>query len=501
VTIATQPEDTFDRIDNTDLDPLAVVAQCLDNQWVPRELLDAMVKRGLPLTDKTVARRRLQDSRHEYLRSILNAQQVVINRAFFFNNPVVYRDFLRKGKSRDAFTSLLSDSVIIPYLLRESSPVQEQKFTVVPEGWRAWQRVANDNHSACLRLSWNDAENEDYVRENMEKPFRSFLLTATQFELEPLKRDFGLDDDMAREFKKQLREVSRWAVDNDDVRRETFYQTFVVVDGTKPADGWYDPAKPFAAQLKQLADLRYNTTLADAMDRYALTPVDSLHRAALQEQQQLIRAKGVDTEALLAVLLRRHAFALVQNPLDVGFTGLALHHVWQARQSDEWTRYIDSLKALIAKPEEFEDRAQHVYSRYVGLAGQLGSIVGKRRQGVLDRWEPIIQVTIETLGSVITIVFGSEPYVEIIGKVASSIAARASTAVVRFAVVGRDQRRARTQLGTSVDLMRVHFSRTADDWKHLTSELARAGFAVHDMTRQPEADANLDVPKGDDGES
>lgn len=500
MTITDRSEGPFRKIDSTKLDPVAVVAQCLDNQWVPRDLLGTMADNGWSLNDPNVVQRRLEDSRHEYLRSILNAPQVIINRAFFFNNPVVYRDFLQEGEPSKAFTSLLSTSVIIPYLLRETSPTQEQIFTVQPQGWEAWQRVASQTSSSCLRLSWDKEQNNEYVHSYMELPFRRFLLTTAAFEEDALKRDFDLGDEEAHEFMATLREVSMWAAGAEDVRRETFYERFVVMDGTKPADGFYDRSKPFAAQLKQLADLRYNTTLADAMDRYALTPVDSLHRAAMQEERQLIRMKGVDTKALLEVLLRRRAFDLIQDPLDVGLAGLDLQHVWQARKTDEWTNYIASLKSLITTPEQFDTRAQDVYSRYVDLAAQLSNIVGARRQGLVDRWQPVIQVTIETLGSVITVLFAEQPLVQVVGKVASSIAGRASTAVVRFAVVGRDQRRARRQLSTSVDLMRVQFHRTADEWRQLTSELEQAGFRVRDMDRQPEADANLDVPEQSEGD-
>src|SRR6266567_660717 len=485
----------FRKINNTDLDPVAVVAQCLDNQWVPRDLLTTMVKRGWSLSHDSVSRRRLEDSRHEYLRSILNSQQVIVNRAFFFNNSVVYRDFLHDGEQRTAFMDLLSKSVIVPYLVTETSPVQEQVFTVQDEGRQAWQRVASEASSSCLRLSWDDDENTKYAHLYLAKPFHSFLLSMALFEEEGIKRDLALDDEGARQFKARLREVSRWALDSETMTREEFYRTFVVADGTNPADGWYDRTKPFAGQLKQLADLRYNTVLADAMDRYALTPGDSLHRAALQEERQLTRAKGVDRDVLLNVLVRRHSFDLVQSALDVGLSGLDLHHVWRTRSTDDWTRYITSLKARIDAPEEFEIRGQEVYTRYVDLARRLGTIVGGRRRGVVDRWEPVIQLTVETLGSVISIVFGAEPHVEVIGKVASEIAARASTALVRFAVVGRDQRRASTQLGTSVDLMRVRLNRTGEGWEYLKTKLGEAGFPVQDMTRLPEVDANLDVPE------
>ncbi len=476
---------------------MAVVAQCLDNQWVPRDLLTAMADNRWSLNDPHVINRRLEDSRHEYLRAILNSPQVIVNRAFFVNNPVVYTDFTKEGKAKDAFKSFLSTSVLVPYLLKEKSPLDEQKFTVHAQGWNAWQQVAQETSSTCLRLSWDDRENEEYVHDYLERPFRRFLLTMAEFETEALKRDFHLDDDSARSFAKRLREVSRWAVDSDDVRRETFYEQFVVAEGTKPADGIYarHQDKPFATQLKQLADLRYNTTLADAMDRYALTPADSLHRAAMQEERQLRHAKGVDTNALLELLVKRRSFDLVQTPLNVGFTGLELSHVWQARKTDEWIQYIASLRSLMAAPEEFDTQAQEVYSRYVDLAGRLSKIVGKRRQGLVDRWAPIIQVTVETLGSVISVVYGGEPIVQVIGKVAGSVAGRASTAVVRFAVIGRDKKRARRELGTSVDLMRIQFRRTADEWQQLTTELEHAGFQLHTMDREPEADANLDVPE------
>lgn len=490
----------FRRIDNTDLAPVAVVAQCLDNQWVPRDLLADMLSSAWSLGEREVTRRRLELSRHEYLRSILNAQQVIINRAFFFNNPTVYRDFLKEGPQRSAFLDLLSKAVLVPFLLQEDSPVQPQSFTVQDEGWRAWMRVANECSSSCLRLSWDDNENTDYFRQYMVRPFRRFLLSMADFEIDGLQRDFGLrNSEAARQMLGRLREVARWAIDSETVNREEFYKEFIVADGTNPADGYYDRKKPFSGELKQLVDLRYNSTLADAVDRYSLTPADSLHRAALQEERQLTKAKGVEIDALLDVLLRRRAFDLVQSALDVGLTGLDLHHVSAARDTDEWHQYTASLKGLIEQPVDFSDRGQDVYSRYVDLARRLGVIVGDRRKGVVDRWEPIIQLTVETLGSVITVAFGSQPHVELVGKVASGIALRASTAVVRFAVVGRDQRRASAELGTSMDLMRVRLGRTGEEWEYLLRRLAEAGLPVYDMNRSPEADANFDVPeKADD---
>jgi hypothetical protein len=62
-------DESFRKITNRDLDQVAVVAQCLDNQWVPADLLATMVERGWSLKTPGVQKRRLQDSRHEYLRA------------------------------------------------------------------------------------------------------------------------------------------------------------------------------------------------------------------------------------------------------------------------------------------------------------------------------------------------------------------------------------------------------------------------------------------------
>ncbi|MFI7241643.1 hypothetical protein [Streptomyces qinglanensis] len=501
------PGEEFNKIVNCDLEPVAVVAQCLDNQWVPQELLGSMLEGGRSLRDAKVAGARLQAVRHEYLRAILNAQQVIVNRAFFLNNQAVYQDFQHGGASRDAFKELLRDAVIVPYLYRETTLVADQEFTVQSEGERAWREIVADaGTGSCLRLSWDEDENTRLTDLKLKDSFHDQLLSMARFRAESLMRDFNLDEEGARLLKARLRDVSRWAVDKESVVREEFYREFVVAEGTDPAEGTYDRSKPFAGELKQLADLKYNTSLSDAVGRYPLTPADSLDRTALQElDRALSRGTAVSADELVR-MLQQQAFALVQNPLDVGLTGLDLDHVRQARGTDEWRLYKDSLLRLLREPEllsgtpeAFRDRSQDVYDRYVSLAERLGGIVGARRAGVADRWQPIIKMSIHTLGSVVSVVFGEEPCIEVVGQVADSVAATASKGVVRFAVVGRDQRRARKQLETSVDLMQVKFDRTRDEWDGLIRRMQEAGFPRRAAVHRPEEEATLNAPDENGG--
>src|SRR5262249_53096643 len=139
----------------------------------------------------------------------------------------------------------------------------------------------------CVRLSWNDAQNHQYLRTHMYGTFREFLGRVGVFDADGLAMDLGVDRTTAEEVRRRLIDVSIWAMSEETVTRESFYERYVVADGTKPADGCYDAGKPFAGALKQLADLKYATTLPDVLDRYPLTPADSLHRTAMQEYRMI----------------------------------------------------------------------------------------------------------------------------------------------------------------------------------------------------------------------
>ncbi|MER7460974.1 hypothetical protein [Micromonospora sp. NPDC126480] len=497
-----EPSTTGDRIirlDNRHLAPITVAAQCLDNQWVTEDLLTRMVARRQSYAD--VERRRRSDARAEYLRSILNAEQVVVNRAYFVNNPVVNRDFTSDGRPREAVRALLDEGVLVPFLLGERDPAEEPAFGVDPAGWSGWLRVLGEVDALrCLRLSWDDAENEKLTQRSMIREFENFVLQMKTMNIEELRRDLRLPEDARPVIKQRLLEATRWATDLEHPTRDAFYRHFLTEPDTNPAEGKFRSA-PLVAELKQLVDLRYNTTLPDAVDRYALVPADSLRRSALQEYRKERRPE-LGMSDLLTVLqtLRPYAFDLAQLPLRIDLTGLELHHVREARRTDEWRDYVTSLQALLDEPFDFVDRATEVYRRYVALAGRLAGMVGDRRLEAMAVWQPVIRVTVEVLGSTISLVFDGDPRVELVGDVATEVAGRGATAVVRFAVVGRDQRRAARELGTGVDVMRVHLERAREDWRELLRRLDELGFPFAEGDSGRDDDPNIDRPQGDDGD-
>ncbi|SCL32676.1 hypothetical protein GA0074692_3376 [Micromonospora pallida] len=487
------------QIKNRDLARVAVVAQCLDNQWVTEDLLTQIITRRQSYRD--VERQRQRDARAEYLRSILNAEQVVINRAYFFNNPVVHRDFVSTGPQREAFRALLDEGVIVPFLLRERHPAEEPQFGVDAAGWPAWLRILDEVDSVrCLRLSWEDEENESLTQRCMYAEFHRFLLTLVAFDVSQLLRDLDLSDEGRPALRRRLLEINQWAADTEQVTRNAFYQQFLVEPGTNPAEGMFR-SDPLVAELKQLVDLRYNTTLPDAVDGYALTPADSLRRTAMQEYRRPQPSeRGLDDLLELVRTLRPQVFDLAQAPLRLDLTGLELHHVRQARQTDEWRDYVTALQALLDEPLDFVDRSQRLYDRYVALARRLAEMVGERRQDRMRVWDPAIRVTVEVAGAVVSVVFDGDPRLELAGEVAPEVVARAATAVLRFAVVGRDERRAARELSTGMDVMRVRLQRAGEDWRELVRRLQELGFPVTDEDTARDNEPNIDRAQGEDGD-
>ena len=130
-----------------------------------------------------------------------------------------------------------------------------------------------------------------------------------------------------------------------------------VVTGPNTAERRYNRRKPFAAELKQLFDLRYNANLPDALGSYLLTPADSLPRISLQELTAPQRLPLITGEEIVQHL-KRLAFDLVQQGLNLpSLHLLSLQDVAEIRRMDEWQHYMQQLRTLLAHPQTFADGA------------------------------------------------------------------------------------------------------------------------------------------------
>ena len=477
-----------------DLDRVVSVPQAFDNQWVPDGLLAQTIKPGRRLTDNQLEERRMPYVRREYLRSLVNSGQVVINRAFLYNNPAIFRDYAKTGKDREDFKRLLTGRVIVPYLYAEPSPATEPRaFSRRDAGWKGWRQVVSESAPTCLRLSWeSDDENMAQARRLLVAPSAQFIENISYLEPPLLTADFDLSSEAGIALTSRLREVAAWAhrrsEAGDPLNREDLYKAFVVEDGTDPSDRRYDPAKPFSSAIKQLVDLRYNANLADALGSYLLSPEDSLRRRALQEWKGDRRSGGISDAHQLVQVVANLNFDQVAEVLGAlaAFDQLTLGGILELRSTPAWSHYYVVLRRFLAQQTldafgNAEYGAEAVTLAYRQVIKEAGDIAVRYRQDAIQRrWDPVIEITVEFAGALLSILYnptgsGGNAF-KLIRPLASGVATRSAKAVFHL-VIGRVTRsRSQSTIDNSLRVLDTRLDHGRRDWEEFVRALEQEGF-------------------------
>ncbi|MFE0460816.1 hypothetical protein ACFW1A_16360 [Kitasatospora sp. NPDC058965] len=480
----------FDRIQPEDLRQVPVIAQALDNQW-----LAAGELRGLwqgQLSRRAALRHQDDRVRAEYVRALVNGEQVVVNRAYLYNNPAVVRDYLSDSPEREAFKQLLGEGTLVPFLWNEASPVQQPLFGVEERGWQAWERVCQETRPSCLRMAWDESANaQDGTA--LGREFSRYAHDLNLLDFPALARSLDVSADRQEQLRQRFLDVADFS--NARIRerglvlRDELYRRFVVGDGSNPADRDYDPTREFGAEIKQVVDLAYNVNLADRLGAFALTPQGSLPRSALQEP--VLRWAGQKAELSpeqLVEIMRRTAFEVVQEGLYVeSFAELSLPDVLSLRQTPQWQRYLTRLQALladpgVADPSRFADQqhgAPAVVSAYVAMVREASNRVARRKVAArMARWTPQVELLVEVATASVRVLFGSHPAFEILGEVTRAFANRAAPVVVRLVVNRTTGRAEQARLESSLRLIEGRFAGSGlRQWETLVADLRKAGFA------------------------
>lgn len=459
---------------------VAVVAQALDNQWEPQALLAKMLRQGLTLSQ--VADERNRYVRAEYIRALINAEQVVINRAFLYNNPVVSTDFATPGSTREAFKDLLGAGAIVPYLFNERTPADAPStFTSKDEtAFEGWRRVCQEVRPQCVRLSWDDSPNAEQTS-IMARRFDAWASSAGLGDPDAYVRALGLSAAEKEPFRQRLLAMRQMLGSRDTpVSREELYRAFISVEdekaGIKIAHGAYRN-EPFVAQLKQLIDLRYNTNLPDALGKYALTPIESLPRTALQELTLAQTNSEIIQPEQLLELLRQEVFGIAADAAYLrSMEQLTLDDVKLVRGTAEWAAYIQSLQALLADPFNFGHGASAVHDRYVALATQMTAVLKQRRVTVAEeKWLPRVSLLLTIGGAVLEAQWaptGAGLMGQIAFNLAGSVAQNTVQRVVgRLIIRGAAGITSQANLETSIDFMNKRMARGADLWRDIEAQL------------------------------
>ena len=474
-----------------DLDRVVSVPQAFDNQWVPDALLEQAMDPRRRQNDDSLEAKRMPYVRREYLRALVNTGQVVINRAFLYNNPAIYRDYARPGQDRDDFKKLLNGKVVIPYLYAEPSPAtQPGGFTRRDVGWEGWRQVISESAPTCLRLSWDsDEENATQASRQLATPSYRFIETVNYLEPAVLAADFRLSAEESAALASRLREVAAWAHRRSEagerLNREDVYQAFVVADGTDPSNRRYDPAKPFSAAIKQLVDLRYNANLADALGSYLLSPEDSLRRRALQEWRDDARSGGIADAQRLVQVVSNLRFDQVTEVLGAlaAFEQLTLGGIFELRSTPAWEHYHTVLRAFLAQQSleafgDVEHGAEAVALAYRQVIKQAGDIAAQHSEiKIRRRWDPVVEITVEYAGALVSILYnpagtGGNVF-RVIRPLAAGVAARSAKAVFHL-VIGRVTRsRGRSRVDNNLRVLDTRLDHGRRDWEEFIRALDR----------------------------
>jgi hypothetical protein len=84
-----------------------------------------MLSQGIWLAD--VKKKRDVSVSAEFRRALLTSEQVILNRAYIYNNSALSVEYRSFDDRRKAFGSLLKDGAIVPYLYAESSPTERPR--------------------------------------------------------------------------------------------------------------------------------------------------------------------------------------------------------------------------------------------------------------------------------------------------------------------------------------------------------------------------------------
>ncbi len=407
----------------SELNPAAYILTSVDNQRVPSALLTKMRNSRRPMSLDDIAPERLFQMRAEWHRALITTEQVIIDRAYFFNSDVLRREYAEGSPNREAFEQLLASSVVVVYLMGEKTPIDQQAFGV--RQFEDWAKVHDNIAMTCVRLGGtNDTENKRFVGSNLFARFRQWLLSLQHIKtignFERFLHDLGIPREQWAEqgpaFQAHLERIAAWVGSGRTIAREEFYREFVVDPSSDPVEGKYNPQEPFAEESKEIVDLLHRANLPDAMGRPALYPPGSLDRPVLQEilfraprpegekpeekPEDPLLGEAVkivsfdDLARLLAWAPPKDPAGLNDMPFLASLANLMLSEIIVIRETGEWVTYINDLQELLKPPGTLPE---NLFQHYIALMKQATSIAQGRMEATKP-WRPGITVEV-TIGA------------------------------------------------------------------------------------------------------
>ncbi|MCX4982421.1 hypothetical protein [Streptomyces sp. NBC_00572] len=455
-----------------DLHDYPVMAQALDNQWLPAGLAGARQHASAPARPPVEA---VEAASAELRRSLVNSGTLVVNRAFLLNNEALYANYLPSADpgERDAFIRLLNDRVLVPYLYTEREPAADFTWAHDRAVGHAWRRlVTEEAEPALVRFDWDDEANGEKAGQ-VGNFFSTNVSALRRLRAPQLAQDLGIPEELARSMREGvLKDIYFWAgeQDNDrDITRNALYQRFITRPGTDPYQNLLRDGD-HVVPTKQLVDLLYSLGVPRAGGLIPVTPPDSPPRSTLQELRSDLRPRDDDPEAIGRLLRDLFADALhraVDGPNS--YAGLSLADVNRLRREEEWRAYVDSLDSFvrggfqdgrIPSPEEFSAGTSEVARRHARMLRTARATSGSGSGFARD----IVSVLVIEAGGVALQVTSGEEVSLLAGSI-QLLTAAAGALTIRLEFRDKGAKGRRGGLGHSLTLPTLRLGNLKRDWE------------------------------------
>ncbi|MEV7414620.1 hypothetical protein [Streptomyces sp. NPDC089919] len=491
----------------SDLTDYPVMAQALDNQWLPADLTATRQRPEAAAGPTTEA---VATAAAELRRALVNSGTLIVNRAFFLNNEALYANYLPDADpvERGALIRLLDSRALVPYLFTERAAAADFTWGYDPSVHRAWSRlVTDDSDPGLVRFDWDDAANLT-VAENIGTFFATTLGGLKHLREDQLAKDLGISKEQAAAMQDGvLTDLAVWAAGQrrSAITRNAVYTEFLTRPGTEPYQNLLREG-PHVAATKQLVDLAYNLGVPLAGGVIPLTPPGSPPRSTLQELREDSRPRAEDPVALGRLLRDVFADALhraVDGPNS--YAELSLADIVRLRREEEWRGYVDTLDSFLRggfrdgrlpSPEEFAAGTSEVARRHARMLKAARKTSGT---GTGFAREITSTLVLESAGIALRITSGEGA--ELVTAGLETVLAVAGPLTMRLEFREKGARgplvRRRGGLGHSLTLPTMRLGSLRRDWEAILGTYRGAGGRIEERRPGPVAPRQADQqPEG-----
>src|ERR1700730_11114399 len=192
---------------------LTVVAQCLDNQWLPPELAEKLDGvRGY----ESLGKHRKDSIRRELIGALLTSEQLILNRAYAYTNDVL-GDICSHPTEKEDLLKIFDKELMVLFFAGEQSLDDKVEFQVhdhhlAGNQLKALQNLFSNADIPCLRFDWSDnTRNGEMLADYLARPFHSYIQTLDTVAADRLAVDLKIPEQKREQFALKIYEMATFA--------------------------------------------------------------------------------------------------------------------------------------------------------------------------------------------------------------------------------------------------------------------------------------------------